>query len=288
MSLVLDLLVFYLSLMNREQIGSMTAIGGFVNEANICDKFLNYQNDNDVQIWLSIMGYDYQNIETLTAVGIPPRISRQTALNLGISEDNLEETARFKKADIQVRLEITVDNALCIENISLKKSNRSAGFNQVDKRPVDTYKRFWDFDEEIARTLKLFTGELLPETILSSTEISTIGDKRRMFLTELPREEVDYMINYFEQNKYLVVSDILRGRGGFSADWFLVTRKNSAEEVDWILKDINFVCNFYCQGEVVISPRGSLKIGRVTMQRKGGTPDPTSLQFKINPLELFD
>ncbi len=36
---------------------------------------------------------------------------------------------------------------------------------------------------------------------------------------------------------------------------------------------------------VKMIPRGSLKIGRVTMQRKGGTPDPTSLQFKINPLE---
>jgi len=34
--------------------------------------------------------------------------------------------------------------------------------------------------------------------------------------------------------------------------------------------------------------RGSLKIGRVTMQRKGGTPDPTSLRFKINPLALFE
>jgi len=47
-------------------------------------------------------------------------------------------------------------------------------------------------------------------------------------------------------------------------------------------------CNFYSQGEVGMSPRGSLKIGRVTMQRKGGTPDPTSLQFKINPLALFE
>lgn len=56
---------------------------------------------------------------------------------------------------------------------------------------------------------------------------------------------------------------------------------------DWILKYINNTCNFFSQGDVKISPRGSLRIGRITMQRKGGTPDPTSLQFKINPLELF-
>ncbi len=24
------------------------------------------------------------------------------------------------------------------------------------------------------------------------------------------------------------------------------------------------------------------------MQHKGGTPDPTSLQFKLNPLEIFE
>jgi len=70
----------------------------------------------------------------------------------------------------------------------------------------------------------------------------------------------------------------------------LVTRKDTQnrDKIDWVLKDINTTCNFYAQGEVKMSPRGSLKIGRVTMQRKGGTPDPTSLQFKINPLELFN
>jgi hypothetical protein len=45
--------------------------------------------------------------------------------------------------------------------------------------------------------------------------------------------------------------------------------------------------NFFGQGSVMLSPRGSLYIGRITMQRKGGTPDPTKLQFKINPCELF-
>lgn len=54
------------------------------------------------------------------------------------------------------------------------------------------------------------------------------------------------------------------------------------------LGDINTTCNFYARGEVQMSPRGSLKIGKITMQRKGGTPDPTSLQFKLNPLEIFE
>ena len=41
------------------------------------------------------------------------------------------------------------------------------------------------------------------------------------------------------------------------------------------------------QGDVKISPKQSLNIGKITMQRKGGTPDPTSLQFKFNPLSVI-
>ncbi|MEO0183799.1 MAG: hypothetical protein ABIL40_10035, partial [candidate division WOR-3 bacterium] len=52
--------------------------------------------------------------------------------------------------------------------------------------------------------------------------------------------------------------------------------------------DINTAMNFFGSGEVELSPKGSLYIGRITMQRKGGTPDPTKLQFKIKPCELFD
>jgi len=45
--------------------------------------------------------------------------------------------------------------------------------------------------------------------------------------------------------------------------------------------------NSFGGGEVSISTRGSLHIGKITMQRKGGTPDPTKIQFKIKPCRLF-
>lgn len=51
---------------------------------------------------------------------------------------------------------------------------------------------------------------------------------------------------------------------------------------------VNVVMNFFGSGEVRISPRGSLYIGKIIMQRKGGTPDPTKIQFKIKPCELFN
>ncbi|MBF0209008.1 MAG: type II restriction endonuclease [Oligoflexia bacterium] len=273
--------------MNKREIGSMTAKGGFINESDICKKFLNYKNDNEAQVWLEIMGYIPQKIQRIFAIQIPVRINIQKAIELGISQDKYEETIKYKKADIQVRVEIIIDNVLHIENISLKKANRSAGFNQVDKRPVKTYQDIWNFDDNTAKWLRLFTGDILPNNVLSIAELSKIKDNRRLFLNEIPQKARDNIIFFFSKNKLLVVTDILRGRGGLSAEWFLVTQKETDNSLSWILKDINTVCNFYAQGDVVVSPRGSLKIGRLTMQRKGGTPDPTSLQFKINPLELF-
>ena len=69
----------------------------------------------------------------------------------------------------------------------------------------------------------------------------------------------------------------------------LVTKHYKNENTtDWILKDINTVMNFFGSGKVEISPKGSIYIGRITMQRKGGTPDPTKLQFKIKPCQLFE
>lgn len=60
-------------------------------------------------------------------------------------------------------------------------------------------------------------------------------------------------------------------------------------EIEWVLKPINKVINFY-GGEVMFSLQGSLKIGKVIMQRKGGDGGRESakmLQFKIDPTLLL-
>jgi hypothetical protein len=88
----------------------------------------------------------------------------------------------------------------------------------------------------------------------------------------------------------LIVSDILKGRGKFSAGWMLVAFK-SEEESRWVLKSINHVMNVFGDGEIRITARGSLRLGKITIQRKGGDAGRETanmLQFKINPAELFD
>ena len=58
--------------------------------------------------------------------------------------------------------------------------------------------------------------------------------------------------------------------------------------------DIQSVLNYYGQGEVIVSPKGSLligKTGKITMQRKGGDGGRKTsqmLQFKMNPGDVFD
>ena len=71
----------------------------------------------------------------------------------------------------------------------------------------------------------------------------------------------------------------------------LVTKYNKGKnETTWVLKDINYTMDVFGGGDVVISPRDSLYIGRITMQRKGGDAGRKTanmLQFKIKPCDLF-
>lgn len=273
----------------RKEIGSYTAKDGFINEKDICSKFNNWKQDPEAKSWLKIMGYKLDQIIELTAVQVPLRIKKSDLKKWNASETDFYEFLHFKKADAQIRILIKIGKIWKIENISLKKANKSANFNQIDKRSVDTYQEMWGFDSEIARWLKLFTGEIKPDKLNSLLKNRKLRDKRRVFINEMPKSIQEKIIDFFKKNVILIVSDVLKGRGGLSANWMLVTRYDVKKKVvSWILKDINTVMNFFGKGDIDISPKGSLKIGRITVQRKGGTPDPTKLQFKIKPCDLFD
>jgi hypothetical protein len=250
--------------MTNFEIGSATAKGGFANEKAICSKFNNWRNDNEAQIWLKIMGYYPQKIDSVEAVHIPTRMKREDIDRLGLKE-SFEELMKFKKADAQLRIVITIGKIMKVENLSLKKANSDADFNQVDKRWVDTYKEIWKFDDDIAFGLKLFTGEINPTLHPEIVGGRILRDKRRMFLDELSECLRNKIVRFFRENKILVVTDILKGRGGLSANWMLVTRYNRDNDTTtWILKDINTVMNFSGSGDIEMSPKESLYIGRIT------------------------
>lgn len=70
----------------------------------------------------------------------------------------------------------------------------------------------------------------------------------------------------------------------------MVAQKESVVNRVKLVK-IEDAIRYFCEGKVEITSRGNLKIGRITMQRKGGDggrDTAKQLQFKMNPAELFD
>jgi len=243
--------------------GSATAKGGFRNEKDVINKFNNWQKDEVARKWLEAMGYKLNDIEYVKATKIRGSY----------------------KADVQVRIQITIKlkSQSDIQNLQVKLVSNPQGFNQIDKRHVDMYAELWNIPNEITRLLKLFTGEIKPI-------IKKLKDSRRMFLSEFSNEDQERILDFFKHNKFLIVSDLLKGRGEFSADWVLVILKANNER-KWVLKSINEAMNIFGNGDIRITSQGSLKIGKIGMQRKGGDGGRDTakmLQFKINPVELFN
>lgn len=244
-------------------LGSKTAKGGFTNEQDVIDRFNNWKTDKVAQEWLAEMSYKINDIEFVKASKVRGQY----------------------KADIQVRITILIKlkSQEDLQNLQVKLVSNPQGFNQIDKRWVDKYVELWNIPSDVVRILKLFTGEIAPTK-------NSLRDSRRMFLDEMSESDQNKLINFIKENKILIVSDLLKGRGEFSADWTLVILKVNGENA-WVLKSINHVMNVFGAGDIRITREGSLKIGKIGMQRKGGDGGRDTakmLQFKINPVELFE
>lgn len=245
--------------MNLQELGSNTAKNGFNNENDIIHKLNHWHNDEEAQQWLLVMQYELKEIEYVKAVKLSGY-----------------------KTDIQVQVTIKLKQAIDVQNLQVKLVSNEKGFNQIDKRWVDKYAILWNMPTKIIDILKLYTGEIKPT-------IENVKDNRRMFANEFVESDRNLMLKWLNNNKSLIVSDILKGRGQFAAEWMLVAQKIKSN-ARWILKPMNFCLNFFGNGEIEITERGNFKIGKITMQRKGGDAGRKTanmLQFKINPAELF-
>lgn len=258
----------------KAKLGSETAKGGFANEKKIAKKFNVWRKDKEAKKWLEIMGYNMKEIEEVKAYIL-----------------------HGHKADIHIQVFVKMKDLMSIENLSIKKANSDADYNQIDKRWVNKYKKMWDIPNNVTHLLKLYTGEINPKTLVNNRKLSkekynNLKDKRRFFMNEFSEKAKKDILNFFKKKKILIIADILKGKGDFSADWMLVTKYNkNTNTTSWIIKDINTVMNFFGGEEVKISPKGSLYIGKITIQRKGGDAGRSTanmLQFKIHPCHLFN
>ena len=267
------------------QLGSRTAKGGFRNEEDICDAFNRWQTDDDARAWLAILHGRLDGIESVTAT-IP----------------------RGEKAKTDVEVRVTAGGCETRYGISIKLVSTERGFNQIDKRWLDSYASLWDMPEDVHAAMKLFVGESPPN-----------GPSRRddrMFLTELPPETQERVVDFFEKRRDAIVTSLFAGTGDHAAGWLLVTvraqREADAPDADHdddvgedeplgsdanldgmrsVLVRATEAAAFYGAGDVVITRAGNFRIGRITMQRKGGDGGRDTakmLQFKIDPTALFD
>lgn len=256
--------------MNEEKqkmidLGSRTAKDGFKNEAFVVEEFNNWTESLYAKKWLEAMDYKIDEIEYVKA----------------------EKIKGSYKADIQVqvRIEIKLKKLLDVQNLQVKLVSNPKGFNQIDKRWLKNYAELWDFPEDVYQLFQYFTGEIEPK-------IDNPRDEGRMFIDEFTEVEQNKILDFLQKNKTLIVTDILKGRGKFSAEWMLVILNLKNEEgIKWALQPINKVLNHFGSGEIEVTPRGSIKIGNITIQRKGGDGGRDTakmLQFKINPAEIID
>ncbi len=241
--------------------GSETAKAGFQNEEDVVRIFNQWQTNQLAKDWLAAMNYNLNDIEYVKA----------------------EKIKGSFKADIRVQVKVIIklQSLIDCQNIQVKLVSNEKGFNQIDKRWLAKYREMWDIPNNVYKILQYYVGELLPYK-------SNTKDKRRMFINEMRDDEKSILLKWVEENKYLIISDILKGRGQFSAEWILVIKKTNF--LEWVLKPINIVMNYYLNGNVEISNSGNIHIGKITVQRKGGDGGRDTskmLQFKLDPTELF-
>jgi hypothetical protein len=235
----------------HEERGAYAARGGFDHERKVAGEFNNWQRSSLAQNWLQIIGVSLNEIKQVEA----------------------ERLAGHIKTDAQVKV-ILKSGVVQTYNISCKKG----GGNQIDKRWVDEYANEFDFSETTREALKKFTGEaghtpieLLNKGKVSQSKYNSLKDKRRFTFPELETGEQQAILADFRRNKMAIIQFLLQGSGENVPHWFMKGYQLLPMEEAIRLAAAD------CQ---VVPTRTGFRLGDIKVQRKGGTPDPTKLQFK--------
>jgi len=110
-----------------------------------------------------------------------------------------------------------------------------------------------------------------------------------MFADEFSLDEQKRLIQFFNDNKAIILRTIFAGEDQQAAQWWLGIQKTK-NDLQWALWPIDRVIRFFSEGDIVVTERGNLRMGKITIQRKGadgGRDTSKMLQFKINPAEIL-
>lgn len=237
--------------LKKELTGSKTAKNGFNNEIRVT-RLLNI-NGNPLREWIMKKDEDFKN--KLTA----SKNKGTTKKDVLLSNDLLEK-------GIQAKL----------------VSNNKSGFNQVDRGWVDRFinglqKMGVETPSKIIHLLKLFDGE----------EKNALGVKS-MKINKMSELDQKYLLSWFTEHKQTIVDFVLTGNDK-QLTYVIISVKDGANIKDYPFTIKEYV-KFYGNGDVEITKRGCLQIGKIKLQRKGGDggrETANQLQFKINPLSII-
>lgn len=109
-------------------------------------------------------------------------------------------------------------------------------------------------------------------------------------MNELDLDRQEAMLKFLNKNKRKIITDVIAGRGKASARWMLLVEEKQGVPWRSAMLPINTVVS-YCVGDASITAKGNLKLGKITIQRKGGDAGKDTaqmLQFKFSPRDLFE
>jgi len=189
--------------------------------------------------------------------------------------------------------------------ISVKEFDVKFDYNHVERNYIDFYAEKWSVPKDVYIILKRFVGEvnkqghpvsietLEKEAERLGTSPGKLSKKRRIFLNQIKPQTKDLIINFFRSKKVEILRDVFINDEDIEV--FIVIKRDG-DEVHYYVLPTKDVLNVYSTGDVAITPRGSLRIGKVVLQRKGGNHRTnggwtdvvaSQLQFKIKPSECI-
>ena len=243
--------------------GRKAAKGGFAEERKIAERIENWRSDAEARQWLKKMGADAESIASVSAERIG---------------------GKGGKADILVSVSFNNGDPPARAGISVKKvSKKRSGGNQIDRRSVQKYAQCLNLSPDVTEALSEFVGEF----------------GSRKYMEQIDGSKRDAVVQFIEDEGNLtrLVEFVARGSGETAADYILVSQRyvEGGKEC-WNARLLSMDEAFqFLKGDGLVhfpsrkdGTRQGLRIGRMTAQRKGGKPDPTSLQFKINPVKMIE
>ena len=236
----------------KRHIGSKTATTGYEIERKVSDMFNSSKIDDSIQYAMNI---DSEK-----------KVSSRLVGGRNKSDVVISYTDKNGK---------NIETGISIKFV--KNANRS-GFNQIYRNPLSKFNNAFD--------------NSIPDDTLSIFKKFLVKDSsgKRMKMTDFEEKDQKKVLDWLNKNKKQILGFV------FAGDVNYETEKEKKPSCDYILtvygtegkykkiESISDKIKKYEDIEWTISPRGSLSLGDITLQRKGGDggrPSANDIQFKI-------